>query len=146
MLLGIAMLASRSAQSVSCAKLISFKCWQVSSAQQKQNHCPRSPFVCFRSKDGQQELHERIWQKAVNTNRSFVLLLLSKRERGSCKDFAPRGLVFCHCSMQPSVVCVYWPRGPMDKASAYGAWDCRFESCRGQFLFLSMPNKTPIGK
>jgi hypothetical protein len=22
-----------------------------------------------------------------------------------------------------------WPRGPMDKASAYGAGDCRFESC-----------------
>ena len=33
----------------------------------------------------------------------------------------------------------YWtmllqrPRGPMDKASAYGAGDCRFESCRGHF-------------
>ena len=26
---------------------------------------------------------------------------------------------------------VDWPRGPMDKASAYGAGDCRFESCRG---------------
>ena len=26
------------------------------------------------------------------------------------------------------------PRGPMDKASAYGAGDCRFESCRGQYL------------
>ena len=25
------------------------------------------------------------------------------------------------------------PRGPMDKASAYGAGDCRFESCRGHF-------------
>ena len=25
-----------------------------------------------------------------------------------------------------------WPRGPMDKASAYGAGDCRFESYRGQ--------------
>ena len=24
------------------------------------------------------------------------------------------------------------PRGPMDKASAHGAGDCRFESCRGQ--------------
>ena len=24
-----------------------------------------------------------------------------------------------------------WPRGPMDKASAYGAGDCRLESCRG---------------
>ena len=23
-----------------------------------------------------------------------------------------------------------WTRGPMDKASAYGAGDCRFESCR----------------
>ena len=27
----------------------------------------------------------------------------------------------------------HWPRGPMDKASAYGAGDCRFESCRGHF-------------
>ena len=26
-----------------------------------------------------------------------------------------------------------WPRGPMDKASAYGAGDCRFESCRGHY-------------
>ena len=26
-----------------------------------------------------------------------------------------------------------WPRGPMDKASAYGAGDCRFESCRGHW-------------
>ena len=26
------------------------------------------------------------------------------------------------------------PRGPMDKASAYGAGDCRFESCRGHCL------------
>ena len=28
---------------------------------------------------------------------------------------------------------IQWPRGPMDKASAYGAGDCRFESCRGHF-------------
>ena len=26
-----------------------------------------------------------------------------------------------------------WARGPMDKASAYGAGDCRFESCRAHF-------------
>jgi hypothetical protein len=29
---------------------------------------------------------------------------------------------------------VIWPRGPIDKASAYGAGDCRFESCRGHFF------------
>ena len=29
------------------------------------------------------------------------------------------------------------PRGPMDKASAYGAGDCRLESCRGHSLLLS---------
>ena len=28
------------------------------------------------------------------------------------------------------------PRGPMDKASAYGAGDCRFESCRGHIRHL----------
>ena len=31
-----------------------------------------------------------------------------------------------------------WPRGPMDKASAYGVGDCRFESCRGHFWFLRL--------
>ena len=30
------------------------------------------------------------------------------------------------------------PRGPMDKASAYGAGDCRFESCRGHFRSRSL--------
>ena len=25
-----------------------------------------------------------------------------------------------------------WPRGPMEKASAHGAGDCRFEFCQGQ--------------
>ena len=30
-----------------------------------------------------------------------------------------------------------WPRGPMDKASAYGAGDCRFESCRGHMSFVA---------
>ena len=40
-----------------------------------------------------------------------------------------------------STCSVYWvgrinrPRGPMDKASAHGAGDCRFESCRGQTCF-----------
>ena len=29
---------------------------------------------------------------------------------------------------------IIWPRGPMDKASAHGAGDCRFESCRGQSM------------
>ena len=31
-----------------------------------------------------------------------------------------------------------WPRGPMDKASAYGARDCRFESCPGHFAAASV--------
>ena len=31
-----------------------------------------------------------------------------------------------------------WPRGPMDKASAYGAGDCRFESCRGHFVHVTL--------
>ena len=33
-----------------------------------------------------------------------------------------------------------WPRGPMDKASAYGAGGCRFKSCRGHFLMTERPN------
>ena len=32
-------------------------------------------------------------------------------------------------------VAIHWPHGPMDKASAYGAGDCRFESCRGHLSF-----------
>ena len=43
----------------------------------------------------------------------------------------------------------HWPRGPMDKASAYRAGDCRLESCRGHFhacrlavgLFLSAASR-----
>ena len=31
-----------------------------------------------------------------------------------------------------------WLRGPMDKASAHGAGDCRFESCRGQLPTCAM--------
>ena len=45
----------------------------------------------------------------------------------------------CALALQHGVV-VYFrskvyvrPRGPMDKASAYGAGDCRFESCRGHW-------------
>ena len=40
-----------------------------------------------------------------------------------------------------------WPRGPMDKAPAYGAGDCRFESCRGHFpSFLKFQHlsKSPL--
>ena len=33
-----------------------------------------------------------------------------------------------------------WPRGPMDKASAYGAGDCKFESCRGHCLRRYAPS------
>ena len=37
------------------------------------------------------------------------------------------------------------PRGPMDKASAYGAGDCRFESCRGHLCCSSTCNvDTPV--
>ena len=36
------------------------------------------------------------------------------------------------------------PRGPMDKASAYGAGDCRFESCRGQGLALNVSKKNKL--
>ena len=30
-----------------------------------------------------------------------------------------------------------WPRGPMDKASAHGAGDCRFESCRDHLVLVT---------
>ena len=31
----------------------------------------------------------------------------------------------------------FWPCGPTDKASDYESGDCRFESCQGQFFFLT---------
>ena len=73
------------------------------------------------------------------------------------KQFIGRGMIFCRCAstlawtslshlcLLPAYIltakcnimerlCVWfeiiWTRGPMDKASAYGAGDCRFESCR----------------
>ena len=41
-----------------------------------------------------------------------------------------------------------WPRGAMDNASAYGAEDCRFESCRGRksFFFKTKSSKIEIIK
>ena len=33
------------------------------------------------------------------------------------------------------------PRGPMDKASAYGAGDCRFKSCRGHLYNIESTTK-----
>ena len=43
------------------------------------------------------------------------------------------------CVLIKSLECFLckWPRGPMDKASAYGAGDCRFESCRGHLPLKS---------
>ena len=35
-----------------------------------------------------------------------------------------------------------WPRGPMDEASAYGAGDCRLESCRGH---LGVAHRVAMG-
>ena len=39
-----------------------------------------------------------------------------------------------------------WPRGPMDKASAYGAGDCRFESCRGHSCMLVSGQQCMAGR
>ena len=41
--------------------------------------------------------------------------------------------VFCARSFVGWECVQHRPRGPMDKASAYGAGDCRLESCRGHF-------------
>ena len=35
------------------------------------------------------------------------------------------------CVLERPLEVAIWPRGPMDKASAHGAGDCRFEPCRG---------------
>ena len=48
-------------------------------------------------------------------------------------DELPRRRIECKVTcIGVTEKCNHWPRGPMDKASAYGAGDCRFESCRGQ--------------
>jgi hypothetical protein len=36
--------------------------------------------------------------------------------------------------MRSDACTLYWPCGPMDKASVYGTGDCRFESYQGQFF------------
>ena len=38
---------------------------------------------------------------------------------------------------------ITWPRAPMDKASAYGAGDRRFESCRGHCIGTKNLNRRP---
>ena len=39
---------------------------------------------------------------------------------------------------------IHWPCGPMDKASAYGAGDCRFESYQGHALSLIAVASCPL--
>ena len=59
------------------------------------------------------------------------------RERASCGRWFRPCLVTCQAiciTLILSLCKLSWPRGPMDKASAYGAGDCRFESCRGHFV------------
>ena len=41
-------------------------------------------------------------------------------------------------AIRPTGRNIAWPRGPMDKASAYGDGDCRFESCRGHFAIVEL--------
>ena len=60
------------------------------------------------------------------------------------------GLFRC-CTDQPHVNVLLGslpsrPRGPMDKASAYGAGDCRFESCRGQSLIEALMMEQQSGE
>ena len=52
-----------------------------------------------------------------------------------------RGRSACSWKVQKRI---HWPRGPMDKASAYGAGDCRFESCRGHMARIAGQLKFPI--
>ena len=51
-------------------------------------------------------------------------------------------ILLCILFCLPKTITRFWmdnrPRGPMDKASAYGAGDCRFESCRGHFLMVQL--------
>ena len=67
----------------------------------------------------------------------------SVREHVQIPDFGSR-LFFFFVNLEIGLRC-RWPRGPMDKASAYGAGDCRFESCRGHFCFWSSSAPAPVG-
>ena len=56
---------------------------------------------------------------------------------GGCVQGRPHNACYipCHCFTIAAIWRLHllsWPRGPMDKASAHGAGDCRFESYRGQ--------------
>ena len=63
-----------------------------------------------------------------------ILLREMRRVRGmwccGMKANTTHGTMRCRSLLLPQYI---WPRGPMDKASAYGAGDGRFESCRGHF-------------
>ena len=67
----------------------------------------------------------------------------SREEQDSKQDTRDCRMIFFSNSFEfVTIALLYWPRGPMDKASAYGAGDCRFESCRGHLFgsvaFLTM--------
>ena len=67
----------------------------------------------------------------------FLQILLRVMRRVRAMWFRGIKANTTHATMPSSRLLLHqhnWPRGPMDKASAYGAGDCRFESCRGHFL------------
>ena len=64
------------------------------------------------------------------------LAFLNEHFASQCKPHSDASFCITICS---NLNC-RWPRGPMDKASAYGAGDCRFESCRGHFRLKAIKN------
>ena len=61
-------------------------------------------------------------------NRTLLLFVRTLSPRGRTPVIG----VLCNRLAIAIDACDSWPRGPMDKASAHGAGDCRLKSCRGQ--------------
>ena len=45
-------------------------------------------------------------------------------------------------NLERVILRIYWPRGPMDKASDFESEDCEFESHRGQGYFVHLGHST----
>ena len=73
-------------------------------------------------------VHELRWLLTAAWLADAVVLIRARTVHGRLQ-WVQLGATYAELLVIGSIT--IWPRGPMDKASAYGAGDCRFESCRG---------------
>ena len=107
---------------------------------------PDGNFAAFLSPEGSPRLEEQWrferksyasthWQQSESGSRFSDIVAI--RPPPSARAPRQKALAdMMHRKVKVLIVCILdkkkttWSRGPMDKASAHGAGDCRFESCR----------------